>query len=289
VRYAPTAFGKRALWKSVIAPHFGWLPKDFEASTVFGSVIAGNTEDFIQRHIYYFGIWEPPLTSFIAERLQPGDVFIDVGANVGYFTLQAAKLVGESGAVVAIEASPRIFAALKSNVSLNGASNVRCVNMAVADRDATLQLYAGPADNKGGTTLIVENTAGSTLECEIAARPLGGIVTPEEWRRARLVKIDVEGAEGAVTEGLRPLLQQGRSDLEVVMEVTPRTLQLQGYSADHVLQTFRDAGFHAYRLENDYTSETYLPPTVKDRPVRIEEALTRQTDVIFSRTDRPTL
>jgi FkbM family methyltransferase len=289
IRYMPAHVGKRRLWKSVVASHLGWLPHHFVASTQFGRKIAGNTEDFVQRHIYYFGLWEPNLTSFLSERLRPGDVFIDVGANIGYFTLLASTLVGDAGRVVAVEASPSIFAALQSNVSRNDARNVRCVNMAASDREATLRLYRGPSDNTAGTTLIPENIDGATFECEVPAKPLAGIVTAEEWKQARVVKVDVEGAEGAVARGMEPLLRDARDDLEVVMEITPRTLQLQGTSAENIIGAFRANGFHAYELSNDYQSDCYVPPITVRRPVRLAEPLRAQADVVFSRLDRASL
>jgi hypothetical protein len=170
-RFMPGRLGKALLWRSVIAPHFGWRPRDFEVETRFGSRMRGNTRDFIQRHIYYFGLWERNLTDFLAQRLRPGDVFIDVGANIGYFSLQAAKLVGSTGSVIAIEASPSIYGWLTANLALNDTRNVRTVNLAVSDRSSMLRLYMGPADNIGGTTLVAAGTPGSTFECVVAARP----------------------------------------------------------------------------------------------------------------------
>lgn len=64
-----------------------------------------DTQDLIQRYLYLFGAWEPHLTGWLRRRLRPGDGFVDVGANIGVFSVLAARLVGESGRVVAIEAS----------------------------------------------------------------------------------------------------------------------------------------------------------------------------------------
>jgi FkbM family methyltransferase len=288
-RFMPRGSGKSALWRWVIAPHFGWLAHDFEASTRFGARLRGNTQDFIQRHVYYFGLWEPNLTAFLARRLRPGDVFIDVGANIGYFALQAARLLGPTGSVVAIEASPSIYDMLTRNLALNGARNVRAVNVAVADRPSMLQLFRGPIDNCGGTSLVVDGTPGSTFECVVRAEPLGEIVSAEEWRRARLVKIDVEGAEADVVAGMLPLLARAPRDLELVVEIAPDMLEKQGKRPEDVLKIFRAAGFHAYRIENDYTAASYLNPATARRPTRITEPLVTQTDVVFSRTDAAVL
>jgi hypothetical protein len=111
IRYAPWGMGKRSFWAQIVGPYFAWHAHKFIVSTAFGRQIAGDTRDIVQQHIYYFGVWEPNLTRWIVRRLAPGDVFIDVGANVGYYSLQrcsanlllASKLVGQSCSVVAIE------------------------------------------------------------------------------------------------------------------------------------------------------------------------------------------
>ena len=290
MRYMPTSLGKDQLWRSVIKPHLSWLPVEFEATARFGARLRGNTEDFIQRHVYYFGIWEPDLTDFLASRLRPGDGFIDVGANVGYFTLQASRLVGPSGAVVAIEASPSIFRMLEANLALNDVTNVRVVNVAVSDRPGLVRLFRGPADNIGGSTLLDDGTQGATFESEVKALPLGDILVGDEWRRARVVKIDVEGSEALVATGMASLLGEARQDLEVVMEIAPRMLEKRGKQPDEIIGLFRSAGFHVYRLENEYSDDTYLRPAgERHRPVRVTGPISEQTDVVFSRLDRPSL
>jgi precorrin-6B methylase 2 len=92
----------------------------------------GDAKDIIQQYIYYFGVWEPRITGWVSRHLAPGDTFIDVGANIGYYSLLASPLVGKTGTVVAIEASPRTFDDLLFNLELNNVSNVRPVNVAVS-------------------------------------------------------------------------------------------------------------------------------------------------------------
>ena len=283
IRYAPFAAGKRAFWTRIVDPYFAWCHHEFVALTVFGSQIAGNTRDILQQYIYYFGVWEPHLSRWIGQRLVPGDTFIDVGANIGYFSLLASKLVGESGRVVAIEASPEIFNALQGNLARNRARNVRAVNVAATDRKGWVRLFRGPDSNIGRTTIREE--CGFEFECEAEAAPLSAILQPEEVQNARLIKIDVEGAEWWVVAGMGPLLGSGRTDLEIVVEVQPGLLAQQGKRPEDLLGIFLNAGFCAYSLENDYSPLSYLPPYVEMRPVRIRSPIQCQTDVVFSRQD----
>jgi len=255
--------------------------------TVFGSKIAGDTRDIIQQYIYYFGVWEPHLTRWIVRRLAPGDAFIDVGANIGYYSLLASRLVGECGSVVAIEASPETFKVLQHNLAFNRVRNVRAVNMAAFHSKTIIKVFRGSEYEVGHTTVIEQEGLKRRfeVECEINAAPLSAVLSREEMQNARLIKIDVEGAEWSVLEGMRPLLNSGRPDLEIMVEVNPACLVQQGKRTEDLLSILLDAGFYAYRLENDYSALSYLPPCIEARPTRIRNAIQCCTDVVFSHQD----
>ena len=85
--------------------------------------------------------YEPGLTDYLKQALRPGMVFVDGGANVGYFTLLAAKLVGESGRVYAFEPEPRNFGLLERSVERNDAGNVVLTQAALADRAGVESLF----------------------------------------------------------------------------------------------------------------------------------------------------
>lgn len=280
IRYFPIVAGKRALWNRLVHPYLAWHSYKFQTFTIFGSKMSGDTQDILQQYLYYFGVWESNLTHFITRRLAPGDTFIDVGANIGYFSLLASKIVGETGRVVAIEASPRIFSALRSNIACNQARNIRVVNMAVSHCNGFLRLYMGTEFNSGLTTTREER--GLEFECEIEARPLDAILSSRELETARFIKIDVEGAEWDVVAGMGRLLRSGRSDLEVMVEVSPELLASQGKCPEDLLRIFSEAGFSAYTLENDYSPLSYLVPCTEKRPTRLCGPLEGVSDIIFS-------
>lgn len=151
---------------------------------------------------YRTGTNEQPVQDAIVELLQPGDVFVDVGANVGFFALLAARRVGASGRVVAYEAVPDNAAAIRRNVSLNGMEDivtVRAVAVADSEGTSTLVLTQHPGGNalKGGAAppdavgeLAVPAT---TLDRDLSTLAIGP---------PALVKVDVEGGELAVLRGM---------------------------------------------------------------------------------------
>ena len=286
VRYGPD-LGKRLLFERIVKPFFFWRSYRAAASTVFGATLVLNTGDWLQKYIYYFGLWEPHLTAWITRQLRPGDTFIDVGANIGYFSLLASRIVGETGRVVAIEASPTIAEQLNANVALNRVANVRTINLAVADRKGREPLFSGPDGDSGWTTIIPRDEC--RLDGYVQADTLTGMLEPHEAQSTRLVKIDVEGAEARVLDGMVSMLWTGRPDLEIVIEVTPARLGQQGRSVKDILDTMARAGFHSYVLQNRYEPASYMTAAAVNAPRRLRTAITRQTDLIFSRQDRDVL
>ncbi|MGW3497994.1 FkbM family methyltransferase [Streptomyces sp. NPDC001020] len=260
-------------------------PVSATAETRFGAVFSVNTHDVIQRYLYLFGVWEPNLTSWIQGRLRPGDTFVDVGANIGYFTVLASRQVGPTGRVVAIEASPEFHAALRGNLSANECPNVRSVNTAVSHTTESLTFYLEQSTNLGATS-IVPPARSPQSTFEMTAQPLPAILTYDELRSARIVKIDVEGAEASVVQGLSPALGDLRPDAELVIEVCPQRLSSQGRRVEEIIDPLRQHGFHLYRLTNEYGPHTY-PHALRSPavPVRWRGPVTDTSDLVFSRVD----
>jgi FkbM family methyltransferase len=288
-RHFPLWSGKSAVW-GLVSPHLNWLERFTKARTVFGSTVYVDTRETCGRYIYYFGIWEPYLSRWIQGRLSPGDTFIDIGANVGYYSLLVAKLGGQ---VVAIEAAPRTFAILQNNLAANGTANVRVVNVAVWDREDLLTMFVAPDLLASTSTLMPAFADQWQLEgrCQVPTAPLSALLEPEEIKSARLIKIDVEGAEWQVMCGMTSVLENCPRNLEVIIEVTHRILEGEGRNAKEVLAFFTRLGFFAYRIENEYSVESYLTKGTAKRPQRINAIPTDtdQVDLIFSRIDAPSL
>ena len=162
IRRANFDFGKGAIarGRSVFAI-CNWHKLQTTATTEFGTRQKIQFPDKIQRYIFYFGVWEPAITAFIRGSLAPGDKFVDIGANIGYYTCLAAKLVGPSGDVYAIEASPSTYELLLENLKLNELDNVHTYNNAVFDKEETLRLLKNKESNIGRTNILKERPGGT--------------------------------------------------------------------------------------------------------------------------------
>ncbi len=259
LRYRPLVL---PLLTKVFTPYLSW--RNFETVTVTNDGVRMRVRfpDKIQKHIYLFGVWEPAITRFVNSRLRPGDLFVDVGANVGYYALLAAKRVGPRGGVVAIEASPSITCLLRANIALNGFTNVEVVQAAVAERRKNLQLFAAPPENLGATTTVASTAlrTGQRWEAQVDAFPLDDLVAADRLRRARVIKVDVEGAEAHVFDGIRRLLPTFSDQTEWIFELMPDALEAQGRSAHEIVRLFTSNGYRLYSIENGYRMEHYVRP-----------------------------
>ena len=287
VRHAPTSAGKPLLVRRLLEPALRRAPRTFVTTTVDGFTMAGSTQDMIQRYIYVFGVWEPDLTAWLRRSLTPGRTLIDVGANVGYFSLLGSKLVGPSGSVVAVEALPATYRQLTGNLARNDAANVRPLNLAATAGPGMVTLYGGEAHNSGTTSTVA--TDGLEALTEVEGLPLASVLTPDEVAAARVVKIDVEGAELEVLRGLAPVLDSMPADVELVVEVSPDDQVATGSRPEEPIELLAAHGFLPYRLRNDYSPVSYLHATAEQALPRFTGPVTERMDLVFSRTDADTL
>lgn len=251
-----------------------------EAVADWGGRFHCDLRDFVPSRVFYFGYWEPNLTGLLMRRLTKGDVFVDVGANIGYFSVLASRLVGDTGRVVSFEASPTIYRRLMDDLSLNATTNVRAVNVAVSDLEGTLPIYAGPEENSGATS--VHEQRGGRYEADVRAAPLADLLEPSERSRVKLMKIDVEGAELPILLDLLANIDAYPPSMDIVVEVAPAAMREAGTSLTEVIDGFKAKGYNWYVLENRHDPKAYFDTTARP-PKRGVEIPTRMTDMVFSR------
>ncbi len=166
---------------------------------------------------YAAGDNERPVQDALARHLRPGDVFFDVGANVGFFTILAARLVGPTGRVVALEAVPRNARRVVANARRNGLGNVTVLALAAGAGTGTATLNL--ARHPGGAVLAsagVPPDASGTIT--VPVRSIDDLAASEDLPPPTVCKIDVEGAEEAVLDGMVHTLRTLRPVLVVEMD-----------------------------------------------------------------------
>jgi FkbM family methyltransferase len=202
--------------------------------------------DLISREVCFTGLYEPPVTRVFTHYARPGAAIADVGANWGYFTLVAASAVGPSGSVLALEPDPRQFDALSRNVALNGFAHVRCVEAAASFSDGrvTLAGFADEEANRGVSRISDSAQGGRTFD--VRAVRLDALVPGPA--RVDLVKIDVEGAEDLVLEGMRDGLQSRRYRA-LILELHPGLLRDRGVDPSICLRGLADLGYRGWTID----------------------------------------
>lgn len=227
------------------------------------------------------GAWEPTETEALCGLLKPGDTFVDVGACFGYYTLLASKRVGPKGRVIAFEPDPDNFAILKHNVESNGCSNVVLVQKALSSGPGTLQLHVSRS-NKGASSFFQsKDTEDEAAVVEVEALALDDYLK-STGGRIDLVKIDTEGAEGFILEGMQDTLRQ-HPGIRVIIEYYPYKLRTSGYDPAKILACLVKQGFAIRKI--DERADTVLPVTAEE--LLADERLDRGglTNLIFERAD----
>ena len=282
-RHIPCKIGKRLVWRHVVARLLR-SGMETEAPTVLGATIRVRFPDTVQSYVYFFGVWEPAITAYLTASLAPGDIVIDIGANVGYDSLLAAHCVGSSGRVYAIEASPTVFRLLQDNLALNNATCVIAINAAVCASAGPITVFLHNSSNLGGTTIVpsVAQRRDAAQEATVCGNLLTALVPEAEICRARLIKIDVEGAEWPVVQGFAALLPRLSDRTELLIEVSAQALHDHGASVEEFLALFRAAGFQPFVIENRYSVDMYLEP-VDARLKPLTESDFEQLDLLFRR------
>lgn len=197
--------------------------------------------------IAYYSAGELPEAGSVAivdRLLGPGECFLDVGANVGIYALIAARRVGASGIVVAIEPTPSTMRALQNTLAVNGiATTTKTYQCALGAKPGKATLFVG--STSGHNSLLAPPKNGhEAIEIDVRT----GAEVLEDLDPA-LIKIDVEGWELDVVEGLQPVLARN-PDVRVILECSPVHIRQRGLEPKAWLKTLRSMGFAVWVIDD---------------------------------------
>jgi FkbM family methyltransferase len=183
----------------------------------------------------YLGLFEPAETRLVKELLLPGDVFVDIGAHIGWYTTLGSQLV-EKGSVIAFEPYPANALTLKENLHLNHCSNVLVVETALGEQSGTTFLASSGGDSGSVTALSWARDG----RIEVPEVTLDEIDANIDFGPAALVKIDVEGWESHVIGGARKTLSRAK---RVLVEINLPALDEASSSQGEIFDLLRNCGF----------------------------------------------
>jgi FkbM family methyltransferase len=195
--------------------------------------------------IAVFGSWEATETTWFCRVVKPGDTIVDAGANVGYYTLIGSRLVGDKGKIYAFEPEPASFALLQKNVRLNGLTNVVLEQKALSNRKGLLKLFI--AEQNKGDHRIYQPEGESRPSVDVEAVRLDEYFKDSK-RGIDVIKIDTQGAEGLILEGMTGLLERQTDGPTIFMEFWPRALQGLGTDAGALLKQLQSYHYQFYDI-----------------------------------------
>jgi FkbM family methyltransferase len=227
-------------------------------------------------------LYEPNTSQILIRHLREGDIFVDIGSHIGYFTLLAASLVGEKGNVLAFEPEPINYNLLLENIKLNGLQNVTSYNVALGSEEKQTQFFQANPElaNDGGHALwdiarCLEDNQNPEYVAEfrkciqVTLKRLENCL-PNNLPNIRMIKIDVEGAEMAVLQGSDRILRAGVP--YIICEIHDFALSQMGSNQFELRRYMYDLGYKSYAIS----------PTGDFQLIEISEGETYKSTCIYN-------
>lgn len=230
---------------------------------VAGGMAVVPTNDLVGRSMYFVGDLDPKVSWAVDRFARPGDVTLDIGANLGLVTLRLARQVGPAGRVYAFEPNPVLQRYLDATKARNPDLPVTVHPVALGKEPATL-LLAVPSDNAGAASLVDLGGRKEAYEVPVPVQRLDDFVEQEGIERIDFMKIDVEGYETQVLQGATRVLR----------ELRPRTILLEengfrtGAPLPPSLRLLQGAGYEIHGLPKRFLKVEMVPiSSLPDLPV----------------------
>lgn len=236
------------------APHL--YSKNLAGQLFNGCQVDCDIRETIQQLIYFFGYYEAIETFWVTQVLKPGDVMIDAGANLGYFSLIGAHVVGDSGQVHSFEPIPDNFKRLEKNIGMNQFDKiVRINNQGVWDQKEVLHfgLSHQTANNFGTFSAGSKENLAHQFDCPVVC--LDDYVQEQKLDRLDFIKMDVEGAEWKALLGAEKTLKKFKPHL--LIEICKYTCDRFGYDQNVIWELLKPMGYKMHLIGQ--SSQTSRP------------------------------
>jgi FkbM family methyltransferase len=224
---------------SSAAAHVLGLTKRKIINTRHGAFLANPMSNL--GHQLEKGEYEPGMRAVLELHLKPGGVFMDLGANEGYFSVIASALVGRKGTVIAVEPQSRLQNIIQANLTMNGCHNVRLMNAVISSKTEKVQLHLTPEANPGGSSLFRPTRYRLRAE-QVQSFSLADCVDRTGIAICDLMKVDIEGSEYDVFFDAGDILKTGIIR-HIALEIHNSILARRGLSGDHLHQRIQSYGY----------------------------------------------
>jgi len=203
-----------------------------------------NPTEHIQQQLFWYGYYEKELGDLLNKIVKPGDVFLDLGANIGYFSLLVATN-SPSVKVISFEPVAGLFQNMNDNVCLNNIKNISTINAAVGETSEEKELFISGPDNLGMSSFHhPENYSGRKERVKVVAL--------DDWfktcglSKIDIIKLDIEGSELAALKGMKQLLEKQKPVL--IVEMNPETLSMFNLKPSDICDYLKQLNFEGFLI-----------------------------------------
>lgn len=203
-----------------------------------------NLDDWIQQQIYFLGEYEKNEIDYLYSELKKGDTFIDVGGNIGLFSLNASKIVGENGKVYAFEAFKPNYDQFQNHIILNDCKNITLEHLAVSDQKSFIEiLYNENYSNVGMASSYLQEY---TSKEQVESISLDEYVKQKQISKIDLIKIDIEGGEFSALKGMNEILTHYQP--KIVIEINSIALKSSSHSEQELISLLTEKGYKKMKI-----------------------------------------
>jgi FkbM family methyltransferase len=205
-------------------------------------------DEWIQQHLYFFGVYDEAGINFLKKTLKPDYVFIDIGANIGIYSLSASDMLdlSKGGMVHAFEPVSYVYKKLIENIELNKIENVVPNKLAVYKENKTIELFLSNQENLGMSSVFHHDTESGLTEM-VEAVTIDSYIDKSDITRVDLIKIDIEGAELYALKGMLNTLKKYKPVL--LLEISENVLKGNSISGTDVINFLDELGYSPYTIE----------------------------------------
>lgn len=229
-------------FKKIISPIVNLLKPDF--LTIEGNQMYIDKKDTaVSQELLLSGKWEEFETNLFKSNIKYGNIVLDIGAHIGYYTLIAAKIVGTKGKVYAFEPNQKTFEILKKNVEKNGYKNVILVNKAISDKNGQAELYLNE-ENTGDHRLYNSRDKRKSIKVETITLDT---YFKDNNIKINLIKMDIQGSEVKALRGSKTIIKRNK-DIKIISEFWPKGIKLSGEETIFYSKMFNKKKFKFYEI-----------------------------------------
>jgi FkbM family methyltransferase len=255
----PSAFFENvALWWG-----YRFQPRAEAIKLRSGALLHVTDTEHSQLLMRYLGTFEPHCLAYLHKYAKPGSTVIDVGANIGLYTVEASRSVGPTGRVISIEAAPSHARSVESSAELNGARNVTVINSAVGSEDgeATLTLPAG-----GNLGMFTLGAVAGTHSFKVRVRTIDEILKEQNVSSVEFMKMDIEGSEFKALSGAQNTIEKYKPP--ILIELNEKASRACGSSTSEVKSLLASFGYRGFLI-----GKSSLSSILPDQHHDIDECL----------------